>query len=322
MDNAKKKDLINRYISRQLSPDELDEFFKLIEDDEASLMPEVDEIPQYYDIDPGMEIPESILSQAAKDKTRYLTIRNVAAVAAAILFTFVGIKTYQHYAWYKLTQTFATLSVPKGTMKTVLLSDSSSVSLTSGSVFRYPMAFGKSDRRVMLLEGKAFFHVKRDTTRPFTVESGKLQTTALGTSFTVERYSHYGYEKVNLYTGKVRVNNSNNKLTPVILHPGDEVKYETAKDCCYAINKFDATGDPLNHGSLVFEKTPFNEALYRIASYYGVDLKFDEKAFRSKLLTGEYNFRQIDEVLRSIAFVYQLKINRIDHLKYSIMQKK
>ncbi len=322
MDNAKKKDLIKRYISRQLSPDELDEFFKLMEDGEANLMPGVDEIPQYYDIDPGTEIPERILSQTGKNKIRHLAIRKVAAVAAAILLTFAGIKTYQHYAWYKLTQTFATLSVPKGMMKTILLSDSSSVTLTSGSVFRYPMAFGKSQRRVILLEGKAFFHVKRDTTRPFTVESGALQTTALGTSFTVQRYSRYGYEKVNLYTGKVRVDNSSNKLKPVILNPGDEVKYESAKNCCYAIGKFDATADPLNHGSLLFEKTPFNEALYRIASYYGVNLKFDEKAFRSKLLTGEYNFRQVDEVLKSIAFVYQLKINKIDNLNYSIMQKK
>ncbi|HMI03487.1 MAG TPA: FecR domain-containing protein [Pedobacter sp.] len=321
MDNAKKNDLIKRYISRQLSPDELDEFFLLMKQGGADFMPEVEDLPDFNYADPDMDIPERILRKDERSKTRYLTIRNAAAIAATVLLIFGGTKAYQFYSWRKLTQTFSTISVPKGMMKTIRLSDSTEVTLTSGSVFRYPMAFDRSSRRVRLLEGNAFFHVKRDVAKPFTVESGTLQTTALGTSFTVQRFSRYGYEKVNLYTGKVRVNNTANRQDSVILYPGEEVKYEPSKGRA-AVAHFNTAADPVKGGVMVFEKIPFNEALYHISSYYGVTFRFNKEAFRNKLLTGEYNFHHVEDVLHSLAFVYHLKINKIDHQNYSIMQKK
>lgn len=319
MENARKKELVRRYVARELSPEELKEFFLLMEqEDGASYMPDVEDLPDSHETEQGTEIPERIIRREKNLKIRYLSIRNVAAAAAAILILVGGVKTYQHYTWYKLSQTYTTINVPMGVMKRIVLSDSSTVTLTSGSVFRYPMAFNKSDRKVTLLEGNAFFEVKKDPARPFTVTSGTLKTTALGTSFTIQHYSKYGYEKVNLYTGKVMVNSDNNNQ--VILYPGDEVKYEGKKTS--AVNHFPLTPDPLHGGVLVFEKKPFNEAMYSIATYYGISLTFDKEAFKNKQITGEYNFRDVAEVLRSIGFTHHLKINKIDNQNYSIMQQK
>jgi ferric-dicitrate binding protein FerR (iron transport regulator) len=319
MENTRKKELVRRYVARQLSPEELKEFFQLLQqEDGADFMPEVEDLPIRYEAEPGTDVPERILRKEQNLKIRYLSIRNIAATAAAILIIFGGTKAYQYYSWYKLSQTFTTISIPKGMLRKITLADSSRVTLTSGTVFRYPMAFGKSDRRVTLLEGNALFEVTKDPSKPFTVESGSLQTTALGTSFTVQRNSQYGYEKVNLYTGKVRVNSNNNEQ--VILYPGDEIKYEANRTC--GVKHFTAGADPLHGGGLIFEKKPFSEAMYTIASYYGVSLKFNKESFKGKQITGEYNFSDVDQVLQSIGFMYHLKINKIDDQNYSIMQQK
>lgn len=316
MDNARKKELVRRYVARELSPEELKDFFMLLQQEDAvNYMPEVEDLPNYYEAGPETELPERIIRREQNLKIRYLSIRNIAATAAAILILFGGTKAYQYYCWYKLSQTFATIAVPKGMMKKIVLSDSSIVTLTSGSRFRYPMAFSKTDRRVILLEGNALFEVTKDASKPFTVESGTLKTTALGTSFTVQHYSRYGYEKVNLYTGKVRVKNGDRNQ--VILYPGDEIKYETNRT--YGVKHFTTNADPLNGGVLLFENKPFDEAMYSIASYYGVTLKFNKKSFSGKRITGEYNFRDVDQVLRSIGFMYHLKINKLNNQNYSIM---
>ena len=51
----------------------------------------------------------------------------------------------------------------------------------------------------------AFFKVVKDKTKPFTVFSEAIATTALGTSFTIRSFEEDSYIKVHLHTGKVVV---------------------------------------------------------------------------------------------------------------------
>lgn len=56
--------------------------------------------------------------------------------------------------------------------------------LTGDSRLTYNAQFGKTNRELSL-RGEAFFRVKRDTSKPFIVETSLIQVEVLGTSFQV-----------------------------------------------------------------------------------------------------------------------------------------
>src|SRR5687768_13084451 len=77
----------------------------------------------------------------------------------------------------------------RGEQRLVRLDDGSRVSLNSDTRLR--VEFGTSERRVRLERGEGFFEVAKDVRRPFIVEAGNRQVTALGTTFVV-RYEPAG----------------------------------------------------------------------------------------------------------------------------------
>lgn len=56
--------------------------------------------------------------------------------------------------------------------------------MNSATNLKYPVRFGREERRVYL-EGEAYFEVKKDSTRPFCVEIEGMQVQVYGTSFNV-----------------------------------------------------------------------------------------------------------------------------------------
>ncbi len=93
-----------------------------------------------------------------------------------------------------------TLTVPFGKSADITLPDSSKVYLSPGTQLTFPSAFADG-KRVVKLEGNAYFKVKHDSRRPFIVIADKLQTTVLGTEFNIDTRRH----EVTLITGSVRV---------------------------------------------------------------------------------------------------------------------
>jgi len=72
-----------------------------------------------------------------------------------------------------------------GELRSITLSDGSTVELNARTELRE--RFRGDRRRVELIRGEAFFHVAKDESRPFIVESGHAQIRAVGTQFDVYR---------------------------------------------------------------------------------------------------------------------------------------
>lgn len=70
-----------------------------------------------------------------------------------------------------------------GEMPVVTLSDGSTVQLNASSAVAYD--YDNRRRTIRLLRGQAFFEVAKDSNRPFVVEVGDAQVTALGTAFDI-----------------------------------------------------------------------------------------------------------------------------------------
>lgn len=76
------------------------------------------------------------------------------------------------------------LVIPRGGENTVVLADGTTVHLNAGSKLIYPIRFGRK-RRIVALEGEAYFEVAKDEEHPFIVRTHLGEITVLGTEFNV-----------------------------------------------------------------------------------------------------------------------------------------
>lgn len=111
----------------------------------------------------------------------------------------------------------------KGERRTVRLADGSAITLNTDSAVR--VGYVADRRLVRLLRGQALFEVAKDPHRPFVVQAGARQVTALGTIFEVRLDADR--MKVTLVEGKVVVDEANDRpqdeapvMVPTILAPG------------------------------------------------------------------------------------------------------
>jgi len=88
-----------------------------------------------------------------------------------------------------------------GGLEAVPMRDGSKVTLNTDTDIRVLLT--RSERRVDLERGEAFFEVAHDTTRPFIVRAGNSRIVVVGTKFSVRREAHE--VRVMVTEGKVRV---------------------------------------------------------------------------------------------------------------------
>lgn len=117
------------------------------------------------------------------------------------------------------------VTTPKGGQYQIALPDGSIVWLNAASSLRFPIAFAGSERNV-LLTGEAFFEVRHQKDRPFTVsvatktgEERKVEV--LGTEFNVNAYADEEFEDVmtTLLKGSVKVITPSNQQ---VIKPGEQ----------------------------------------------------------------------------------------------------
>jgi ferric-dicitrate binding protein FerR (iron transport regulator) len=212
-----------------------------------------------------------------------------------------------------------------GKEKNIMLADGSMVVLFNNSEITYQRTF---INRQIKLTGKAFFRVHKDTTSPFTVESGAITTTALGTEFTVTAFTSDKQLSVRLYNGKVVVKPvaQENKLMKqaVYLMPGQEFIYgpnttlvrnfntgnPEAKKSALTAN--DNPSLPVNaKGSWrMYNNQALSQVFDHLAASYGVTIVYEAKDVKQKYFVGQ--FKTTD----SIEVILQL-ITKANNLKYT-----
>lgn len=305
-----KKYLYQRFLNKDLNAAELEAFFRLVENGEfdgdyLEVMPDLDE--------------EKVIAAPAVQRPVFNLIIKIAIAASLLLIAGFGYWSYRRAESITQQSTFTVVQVPVGSMKIITLTDHSVITLTSGAVFKYPAAFADHHRRVYLMKGKAFFQIAKDKSKPFTVLSARLSTTVLGTSFTVENYRNYGVEKIKLFTGKVEIGSRDQGFIPVLLSPGQQYMHNGLSGIKTV---FSAAADVSPHtedGTLEFDGTSLSEALMRVASYYNIDLQFDEHKLSSYAINGKFSNEPLEDVLHTLLFTHHLKFKKIPE-GYSIMK--
>lgn len=111
-------------------------------------------------------------------------LRHLAAAATALLFT-VGLSTWLVYRRGGEGAYTQVLRTDVASLHRESLPDGSRVELSARSTLR--VRFTQDERGVVIEDGEAFFEVAKDPDRPFVVQAGALQVTAVGTAFNLRK---------------------------------------------------------------------------------------------------------------------------------------
>ena len=193
-------------------------------------------------------------------------------------------------------------------VSTVDLPDGSRIYLNEGSEITYPHRFNQD--RTLKLKGEAFFEVMSDPVNPFTVHSGKVVVSVLGTSFNVKQSNNIEEVEVYVKTGKVRMamENSGQFIT---LDP-EEIGEIKNLNLTRSVQK-----DP-NYISWKTKDFKFVDAellgvLLELEESYHVKIHTDLVELNGMKITTSYSEQSIDAILETIGTAFGLKVsNRED----------
>ncbi len=297
---------------------------------------------------------ESISGRTAEDeklktKARLYKIAISTAIAASIILV-IGFTSGLFRNHEPVERSLASVSNEKkgslpafvrhqkntsGKPKRIILKDGSEVILSDKSEVSYNQPFIGNTRDITL-KGRAYFKVTKDKTKPFTVFSGDISTTVLGTRFTVTAYENANNINIRLYEGKVVVKpvvGVKKKLTnDFYLLPGQELIYNnisaTAK-----LRKFKAentntvrvnnSGDinqendvpaiPFNEkGSwYMFNNQSLEQVFNLLENMYDVRILYSKADVHNRYFIGKFEKSDsLENVLKQITALNNLKLTK------------
>ncbi len=162
-----------------------------------------------------------------------------------------------------------TLNIPKGKFYQLILDDGTQVWVNTDTKITYPSKFD-SDKRVVELEGEAYFKVTKEKNRPFIVRTPYLTTRVMGTEFDVRAYQKED-ASVTLVTGKVAVSDENPENI-VILKPGENA---SSTNSGLTVNEVDVKNyTSWVDGYFYYEEATLKDIMKEISRWYNVEVVF------------------------------------------------
>jgi transmembrane sensor len=178
------------------------------------------------------------------------------------------------------------------------LADGSQVMLAPNSVLRRPSDYNERERRLEL-EGRAYFTVTHDSTRPFTVHTAGVVVYDLGTRFDVSAYPD-GHTDVLVADGKVEVASAP-AAQPVRLEVGQRARLDARGGLAVRSGVDLARALAWTEGKLVFSDTPLGDVKRQIERWYDVDVRLATAELGALRVTGTFDDEPVTLVLESVA---------------------
>lgn len=308
--------LLKRYYEGQCSPKEKTWVDKWLENTNLQTKSPWERLSQeekqvyidnlYSDIKTSIQTEsEAEVSVDHISRRRWIWPAAVAASIACAIGLYFSFQQKDISVEQQRVQEWTSLDLESGKRKKIALSDGTVIWLQGGSSLDYPQLFD-STVRVVRLDGEAFFEVASDTAKPFIVKSGDLETQVLGTSFNIKAFSELGEKVVSLVEGKLAVRSLGiaGEIAQEVLLSASEAAVFSAQDRTLAKSDMPVfnSSDDFKLGSLSFDDTPLDQALFRISKAYGIEIRFDRaKAAKHKINAAFSISDPVKEVVQSMA---------------------
>jgi len=221
--------------------------------------------------------------------------------AAALLLPLLGLSAYFMVQTINSDRSGYTEIVeilePPGMQSRISLSDGSIVVLKDGSLLNQKNNFGGNTREVVL-EGEAFFEIAHNPNKPFIIHTGRIRTTALGTTFSIRAEPGEALISISVAEGKVMVEDDRELLA--ILEANQQFTYGFEYDAFQkkAIEIDVIEMEALQPYLLIFRNMPFGNIVQELAVRHGVNIVFSNEELKRQRISVLLDSRNsIEELL-------------------------
>jgi transmembrane sensor len=228
-------------------------------------------------------------------RRKWMASLGALAVAAALAF-WVGPAVLLHLQ--------ADFRTGVAQVRQIDLQDGSIVTMAPGSAIA--VGFGPIEREVRLLSGEAFFAVKPDAKRPFTVKAQSLTASVLGTSFDVDLQKNA--VSVAVSEGHVRVSAAG---VDEIVQGGQAIRVVSGTPRADRSALSTVAAAAWRHGQLVMEDRPFSDAVDYLERYYSGSIVIVGGLLRERPVTGIFDLNDPEAALRTMAKALGVEVRRV-----------
>lgn len=228
--------------------------------------------------------------------------RNISIAVAALAACLVAVVTAPEI----LTRSNADYTTATAEVRKITLEDGSTVELSAASALAVDFSSGK--RQVRLLSGQAFFDVRPDASRPFTVKTDELDVTVVGTAFDVNITSET--ETVQLAHGAVNLSDAKGTET-LRMTAGDTVSLDRSSGRLKrATVDVDAIASWRDR-KLFVQDVPISAVIAELQRYHQSWIQLASLELGDRRVTGLYDLSDPDRALEALVSPFGGKVHRI-----------
>ncbi len=283
----------------------------------------------------------TIRTKGLSNKRIRINLLKYAAVFIVALLSSYFALAYLKVNEPALPEAYTEIVTKYGSKSTIVLPDSSVVTLNSGSYLKYPDRFTGENRSVFL-KGEAYFSVKPGHANPFFVETeNNLTIKVEGTRFNVKSFSDEKYIETTLVSGKIvieKMDQQNRLEQQTIVRPNQMAVFdkETRKLMLLDLslkeeppvspepNSLENKAEiPQNiqiltawkDDKLIFYNEPMHELVIKLERWFDVDITIEDEELLDLSFTGTFTDENIEQTLEALklasSFRYEINKNQI-----------
>jgi len=302
--------LIEKFFRKQISDEEVIRLKELFSqtDTENRLSDYYEEKWEQADFIPEKEVEERIRTklqeqiQAEPEPVKRPFWRKYLRIAASILIPLFCVGLGYYFSENKLNhvENKTTVQVEIGQKANVRLPDGTNVWLNSAGLLTYDNTYNR-EKRVVYLQGEAYFEVNKDKTRPFIVKANDISVEALGTTFDVKAYPDDNYVTAILLEGSIRISSPSQSE---VLKPNEKltIAKNTGQFAKSALLDADKNVSWINN-QLAFEQERLEDIAKTLERMYNVQIRFASENLKDIRFSGTIKNNNLENVLQLVTFV-------------------
>ena len=248
---------------------------------------------------------DGLLEDQTVRETRGTFTPLLRIAASIVLILAIGIPALYFGVIRDQAGDFTKTYLAEGSMATVDLPDGSRIYLNKGSEVSYSKAF--KNQRAVSLKGEAFFEVMSDPQNPFTVHSGEMRLSVVGTSFNVKQEE--GLSKVEVYvkTGLVKVSVENTDQF-IYLEP-EQFGVLEDRNISSSVQE-DPNYISWKTKEFKFVNAELTEVLLELEESFHVEIQTGDMDLSEMRITTSYSGQSINAILETIGTAFEMNVSQ------------
>lgn len=316
--------LLSKFRTGEISPAEFQELKSGIDGITDSELKEImfSEWDKYSNHEP---LPEKKIEElysnlhiiGVNEKPKFTLKRYWMQIAASLLFIIAGGLTALTYMQRQEINTLAEQNVVIRSgdygKSLVTLPDGTTVLLNAKSSLTYSQDFGREDRKVKL-SGEGFFEVKKDIEKKFTVGTGYMDVTVLGTKFNVYAYGNKDIVEMSLVEGSVNISTERPPYKSINVKPNEKVTYNKITGELTHKRTTNKMETAWMTKELTFRSEPLRDVFKCLSRKFAVTFNVNDERLLNDIYTGTFDDENIESIMRVLKIHYKFEYKNEDNM--------